>query len=78
MKQLINLSDDDFNHSIKNICNYFDLNVKCLIKVDKGLANVKIFSLGSVKNVKLETTQISETLVSDFCGTILKLNSNKF
>lgn len=66
VKQPINLSDDDFNHLIQKICKYFDINVKCLIEVNKQLANVTIYSCGLVKNVNLETTQIAETLVPDF------------
>ena len=66
VKQPIGLSEDDFNYAINRICNFFSLNVKCLIKVDKGLADVKIFTTDLVKNVNLETTKISETLVSDF------------
>ena len=66
VKQPINLSDNDFNHFIQKICKYFDLNVKCLIKVNKKLANITIYSFDLVKNVNLETTQISETLIPDF------------
>ncbi|WP_104469937.1 hypothetical protein [Acinetobacter indicus] len=66
VKQPIGLSEDDFNYALNKICNFFSLNVTCLIKTDKGMADVKIYTTDLVKNINLETRQLSETLVSDF------------